>query len=303
MTMPPRDRRRAVVVQLDLCGFTALAKEMGDPRELAELVQGLFAAFDAAVAAAGLARVETIGDAYIAARYLGGAEAADEEAQACAAALQAARAMLEAVRVCRRDTGRAVACRIGVSVGDVVVAVIGTLKVAEALLLNFQCPSRDSRDSRAVSLVLDSNFAPRSDASLSLRCSPCPSAHPDSASAPPAARAPLRPRLQRRRVARAVGPGQRRPRQLRRHGRPRPRRCGGGGRPRPRNTVVVVGRRGGGWGAGARDASVVKRLVDFDVGRRRAHWQRRRRGNGRRGRPGASRGAAVAGGGGVRRRC
>ena len=138
MTMPPRDRRRAVVVQLDLCGFTALAKEMGDPRELAELVQGLFAAFDAAVAAAGLARVETIGDAYIAARYLGGAEAADEEAQACAAALQAARAMLEAVRVCRRDTGRAVACRIGVSVGDVVVAVLGTLKVSQL----FTCLSR-----------------------------------------------------------------------------------------------------------------------------------------------------------------
>ena len=129
-------RRRAVVVQLDLCGFTALAKEMGDPRELAELVQGLFAAFDAAVAAAGLARVETIGDAYIAARYLGvccgpGADGADtEEAQACAAALQAARAMLEAVRACRRDTGPAVACRIGVSVGDVVVAVLGTLKVS-----------------------------------------------------------------------------------------------------------------------------------------------------------------------------
>ena len=150
MTMPPRDRRRAVVVQLDLCGFTALAKEMGDPRELAELVQGLFAAFDAAVAAAGLARVETIGDAYIAARYLaprvgpgadsggGGTETVDEEAQACAAALQATRAMLEAVRVCRCDTGRAVACRIGVSVGDVVVAVLGTLKVSQL----FTCLSR-----------------------------------------------------------------------------------------------------------------------------------------------------------------
>jgi class 3 adenylate cyclase len=134
------ERRRAVVAQLDLCGFTALARGMRDPRELAGLVRGLFAAFDAAVAAAGLARADTVGDAYIAARFLpsppadaaggGAAAAADEEARACAAALRAARAMLEAVGTCRRDTGRAVSCRIGVSVGDVVVASFGSIHVS-----------------------------------------------------------------------------------------------------------------------------------------------------------------------------
>jgi class 3 adenylate cyclase len=139
-------RRRAVVVQLDLCGFTALARALGDPLALARLVHGLFARFDAAVAAAGLARVDTVGDAYIAAGFLpapapagggeaavsGGAEGAaegDEEAAVCAAALDAARAMLDAVAACRRETGRAVACRIGVCVGEVVAAALGTLQV------------------------------------------------------------------------------------------------------------------------------------------------------------------------------
>ena len=138
------------MVQLDLCGFTALARGLADPRELAGLVLGLFAAFDAAAAAAGLARADTVGDAYIAARFLpppsaagddddSAAAGADEEARACAAALRAARAMLEAVGACRRETGRAVACRIGVSVGDVVQASFGSIHVSLRVFVPNSC--------------------------------------------------------------------------------------------------------------------------------------------------------------------
>jgi class 3 adenylate cyclase len=177
---PQCERKRAVVVQLDLCGFTALGRRLPGPLALAALVHRLFAGFDAAVSAAGLTRVDTVGDAYIAAGWLpprrrrrssardatgdaaavadgdsrggcgpwregwnevgagaegGEAEAeaeggeGDEEARVCAAALRAARAMLEVVGACRRETGRAVACRIGVSVGDVSAVVLGTLQV------------------------------------------------------------------------------------------------------------------------------------------------------------------------------
>ncbi len=73
--------------------------------------------------------MDTIGDAYVAAALLPPGSQANVEADACCRVLSAARGMINAVVACRQATGRTgLACRIGVSVGDVLAGVLGQLQ-------------------------------------------------------------------------------------------------------------------------------------------------------------------------------
>jgi hypothetical protein len=109
-----------------------------DAIDVARLMHRLFSAFDAAVTGAGLFKMDTVGDAYVAAGFLPqsqplpfqSTENADalEAGQACDRVLLAARDMIAAVAACREDTGRDVHCRIGVSAGEVLAGVLGRLQ-------------------------------------------------------------------------------------------------------------------------------------------------------------------------------
>jgi class 3 adenylate cyclase len=73
--------------------------------------------------------MDTIGDAYVAAALLPPGSPSHVEADACCRVLAAARGMLNAVIACRQATGRTwLACRIGVSVGNVLAGVLGQLQ-------------------------------------------------------------------------------------------------------------------------------------------------------------------------------
>ena len=124
----------AVVLQLDICRFTELSRAMA-PMDVARMLHDVFSAFDAAVQERGLFKMDTIGDAYIVAGLLPpcdpGAPAgahASEVRRVCASVLEVARAMLRAAAAYRRDGGRDVHCRIGISLGLVVTGVLGRLQ-------------------------------------------------------------------------------------------------------------------------------------------------------------------------------
>ena len=109
-----------------------------DAIDVARLMHRLFSAFDAAVTGAGLFKMDTVGDAYVAAGFLQQAQhssfkcdenaVALEAGQACDRVLLAARDMIAAVAACREETGRDVHCRIGVSAGEVLAGVLGRLQ-------------------------------------------------------------------------------------------------------------------------------------------------------------------------------
>jgi hypothetical protein len=110
-----------------------------DALDVARLMHRLFSAFDAAVTCAGLFKMDTVGDAYVAAGFLplaqpwpgpcdDGHAAAMLAGQACDRVLLAARDMIAAVAACREETGRDVHCRIGVSAGEVLAGVLGRLQ-------------------------------------------------------------------------------------------------------------------------------------------------------------------------------
>ena len=114
-----------------------------DALDVARLMHRLFSAFDAAVVDAGLFKMDTVGDAYVAAGFFppvsspqpGGCsenDAADAAAattgKACSQVLRAARDMIAVVAACREETGRELHCRIGVSAGEVLAGVLGRLQ-------------------------------------------------------------------------------------------------------------------------------------------------------------------------------
>jgi class 3 adenylate cyclase len=124
-----------------------------DALDVARLMHRLFSAFDAAITSAGLFKMDTVGDAYVAAGFFarssplskhpacraGGdrsdgtyrhaaVDATATTGQVCDRVLRAARDMITAVAACREETGRNVHCRIGVSVGEVLAGVLGHLQ-------------------------------------------------------------------------------------------------------------------------------------------------------------------------------
>jgi adenylate cyclase len=115
------DRHPSVAVLLsDFVGFTEIAGRI-DPPELVVQLNDLFSQFDAACARHGAEKIETIGDAYMAAAGLDG-----YDARSAVGLTHVAVEMRDAVR----RTNGAWHIRIGIHVGPVVSGVIGTRKYA-----------------------------------------------------------------------------------------------------------------------------------------------------------------------------
>ena len=111
------------VLFADIVGFTPLAADL-EPRELVEMLSGLFSAFDDLVADLGLEKIKTIGDSYMAVGGLTG-DARDQAVKAVSLGL----AMIEESNR-RPFLGHPVQFRIGVHSGPVVGGVIGSRKLA-----------------------------------------------------------------------------------------------------------------------------------------------------------------------------
>lgn len=126
-----RDRRQlitdrveaATVMVADIQGFTQLSRKL-DPADLLELVARLFSEFDNLVEAAGLEKVKTLRDVYIAA---GGVHTdKPDHAQACA---QLALDMQTVAANLQAELGQELQLRIGLSTGPVIASVIGLKKI------------------------------------------------------------------------------------------------------------------------------------------------------------------------------
>jgi adenylate cyclase len=112
------------VVFVDLVGFSSLAKRLA-PSHLVELLNRFFSAADETAERHGLAKVKTIGDAYLAVAGAMGSREAD-----CACALAFARDLLGRLGEIARDTGMDLKARIGIHTGPVVGGVIGSTRLA-----------------------------------------------------------------------------------------------------------------------------------------------------------------------------
>ena len=125
--------RRAVVLQLDICGFTEFSQTI-DAMELAKVMHYLFSAFDTCVQNLGLFKMDTIGDAYVVAGWLHSTSEADfalqqEQAQRlCQHVLRLAGAMLDTIESFCAKSAHNISARIGIGVGNVVVGALGSLQ-------------------------------------------------------------------------------------------------------------------------------------------------------------------------------
>ncbi len=109
----------AVVLFVDLAGFTDISKRIG-PRQTVRVLDRIFTAFDDIVARAGLDRVKTMGDGYLA---IGGTGERRQDDLGKAAA--AAREMVAEVARAADEFGLPLALRVGLHVGPVIGGVIG----------------------------------------------------------------------------------------------------------------------------------------------------------------------------------
>lgn len=112
----------ATVLFVDIVGFTPLSSELG-PTALVDVLNDLFSRFDERVAARGLEKIKTIGDAYMVAA--GVPEPRDDHATAMAALALELRDIVSAFPA---PGGRPLQARIGLHSGPVVAGVIGKHK-------------------------------------------------------------------------------------------------------------------------------------------------------------------------------
>lgn len=114
------ERRPVSVLFADLCGYTRLSEQL-DAEDVHRLLQAFFAAADAVVAQSGGRVDKHIGDAVMA---IYGAPVAhgDEPLRA----VQAARAIVEAVPRAGIDLGRSVCVHVGIAAGEVVASDVGS---------------------------------------------------------------------------------------------------------------------------------------------------------------------------------
>jgi class 3 adenylate cyclase len=110
------------VVFADIVGFTPLAASQ-TPTNLVQMLDGLFRAFDNCAAAAGVEKIKTIGDAYVAVAGLPVARA--DHARAAA---RFALSLRDSLGEYNAANGRALRLRIGMESGPVVAGVIGKHK-------------------------------------------------------------------------------------------------------------------------------------------------------------------------------
>jgi adenylate cyclase len=111
------------VLFADLAGFTPWARAT-DPTRVAALLDGLFSRFDRVVAAAGIEKIKTIGDSYMA--VAGAPEPREDHAPA---AMAAARAMLDEAWAWRRAEKVPLDIRIGLASGPVAGGIIGDNRI------------------------------------------------------------------------------------------------------------------------------------------------------------------------------
>jgi class 3 adenylate cyclase len=107
------------VLFTDLSGFTAWTRQ-ADPGRVVGFLDELFTRFDELAAAAGVEKIKTIGDSYMA--VAGAPEPRSDHARA---AVALARGMLTAVAEARDRLGLSMELRIGLASGSVVGGVIG----------------------------------------------------------------------------------------------------------------------------------------------------------------------------------
>jgi guanylate cyclase len=114
---------QTTVLFADLEGFTPWVRET-DPAHVVGFLDDLFTRFDALAAEAGVEKVKTVGDEYMAV-----AGAPEPRADHASAVIELARGMLVAVEEARRRTDVPLRLRIGVASGPVVGGVIGQKRI------------------------------------------------------------------------------------------------------------------------------------------------------------------------------
>ena len=114
----------ASVLFADLVGFTSLAARQG-ATETVTMLNSIFSAFDEAVAARGLEKIKTIGDAYMAAAGLP-TPRPDHVEQLLGLGLD----LLDILRRHNAATGSDLRLRIGVCSGPLIAGVIGSQKLS-----------------------------------------------------------------------------------------------------------------------------------------------------------------------------
>ncbi|MFO7856874.1 MAG: adenylate/guanylate cyclase domain-containing protein [Paracoccaceae bacterium] len=119
---PAEDAPRATVLFLDMVGFSRLSNDL-PPSAVVGVLEAAFVELDAAVERAGLAKIKTMGDAYMAAGGLPGVSVAGPEE---AAAL--ARAAVAGAPAFGARHGLPLAVHAGLATGPVTAAVIGRLR-------------------------------------------------------------------------------------------------------------------------------------------------------------------------------
>ncbi|HEX2155068.1 MAG TPA: adenylate/guanylate cyclase domain-containing protein [Acidimicrobiia bacterium] len=112
----------AAVLFADLVDFTSLSEQLA-PEDVVALLDGLFSEFDSRVAARGLEKIKTVGDAYM---VVGGL--LEPRADAAEAVADLALELREMIGGWRSSPGPALRLRIGIDIGPVVAGVIGTRK-------------------------------------------------------------------------------------------------------------------------------------------------------------------------------
>jgi class 3 adenylate cyclase len=110
------------VLFADIVGFTPLSEQLS-ARDLVDLLDRVFARWDAVAAAHGVEKIKTIGDAYMVAA--GVPLPREDHAEAIA---EMALAMRPEIARCGSETGFPLQVRIGIDTGDVVAGVIGRAK-------------------------------------------------------------------------------------------------------------------------------------------------------------------------------
>jgi class 3 adenylate cyclase len=114
----------ATVLVADLAGFTTLLAQVS-PREVVFLLNEIFCEFDQLVAALGLEKIKTVGDAYLAAGGVNSLAACPAEAIA-----ELALRMQKTVAGLNDQYGTTFGLRIGISTGPLISGVIGRQKLA-----------------------------------------------------------------------------------------------------------------------------------------------------------------------------
>jgi class 3 adenylate cyclase len=122
--LPAQDHAVATVLFADLVGFTSLSRKL-TPRQLLQLLNNLFSAFDELAAQFSLEKIKTVGDAYMA---VAGVTEILPQPQERAARM--ALALVERCDLATRQWGLTLRLRVGIHCGPLVAGVIGRQRLA-----------------------------------------------------------------------------------------------------------------------------------------------------------------------------